>query len=292
MLVTDRKKKAEEITYFHTLLIVLSDVRIFAAAVSTVWTVLKDFFFMQSPLRPKRNRQPVVWIDHKYDKNIPFAPEWVEEYLHFIPLWVCSITWLRIRFGREGVRPVIDSLNEVKQLYKKAAEVYRKCQSTTVRPAPVKGNRHFAVIHATDPHLNCLPSLHVMLVTWAGYNLVNRIRELTQNDIAQDIEYIKHHAFLITESILYVKQHSVNCIPAALFVMKHLFPGFENEYGREFIANLFENSEPQIQNKSEVSSYMAWLLDYFNKVKSESGKDVTVVLLEYLLQYEKIGKLF
>ncbi|MFW6365063.1 MAG: hypothetical protein ACOC2H_01160 [Spirochaetota bacterium] len=285
MFVTGKKIPIEKTTYLHTLSVVFSNFRILRAAARTVYTIVRDFFLMQSPLRPKRKRQPVVWIDHPYDRNIPFAPEWVTEYLSFIPLWVTGITWLVVRFGRRGIQPLIDSLNEVSLLYRSAATVYRACQSTTVRPSPARNSFRFALIHATDPHLNCLPSLHVMVVTWAGYRLARRILDLDSSQSAA-VEYIRTHAKLITETTLYVKQHSVNCIPAALFVMMELFPGIDTLYGEDFINSLFNDTVPGIEDRQAVTSYMAELYRTFLGARAGGNfASFDRVLLDFLKRY-------
>ncbi|MBN2433810.1 MAG: hypothetical protein JXK07_00935, partial [Spirochaetes bacterium] len=165
----------------HTILMVILSPRIFIQVFFTVIIILRDFFYLQTRLVPRKKRPPFVNIDHEIDNNIPFAPEWVNIYISFIGLWVYTVTWMFFAFKRKSVPYIVKSLKEVKLIYLTAGSIYRKCQSTTTRPAPVEGDRTFALIHKMDPHLNCMPSLHVMIVTWAAYSLVPRITELASD---------------------------------------------------------------------------------------------------------------
>lgn len=276
-------------THFgHAVLVSLSSPRIFFAAVGCCVTVIKDFFLSQSPLRPKRITPPYVWIDHELDPRIPFAPEWVTPYFRFIPMWVCGLSWYRLTFGRKTSRDVAQTVRGFQRLYREAARVYRRCQSTTRRPPAVPGNKSFGFIHKMDPHLNCLPSLHVMVVTYAAWCISRLIRNASpvEGSYREEIEGLYAEARQITESILYVKQHSVNCIPAALFAMKHIQPGFESEFGEEFLSVLFDGTLPVVEGRSEVIRHLLDLYRQFN-ASWESGRypDFQAVLLEFLAGY-------
>jgi hypothetical protein len=272
----------------HAFLVAMSSPRIMLSALGCTYTVIKDFFLSQSPLRPKKIKPPYVWIDHELDDRIPFAPEWVNPYFRFIPMWVCGVSWYRLTFGRRTGGEVAETVRQFRRLYKEAARVYRKCQSTTKRPPAVPGNRAFGVIHKMDPHLNCLPSLHVMVVTFAAWRLSRIIREAApdENLYRREIDALYAEARQITESVLYVKQHSVNCIPAALFAMRHIQPGFETEFGEGFMNSLFDGTLPVIEGRSDVSRHLVSLYREFNAAW-ETGKypDFQAVLLEFLGRY-------
>lgn len=274
----------------HTILMILLSPRILIQVCITVRIILRDFFYLQTCLVPRRKRPPFVNIDHEIDKNIPFAPEWVEIYMSFIGLWVYTVTWMFFTFKRKSIPYIVKSLKEVKQIYLTAGSVYKICQSTTTRPEPVKGDRTFALIHRMDPHLNCMPSLHVMIVTWAAFSLVPRITELAsdysdKSDIREITDYIIKRAGLITESILYIKQHSINCIPAALYVMQNLFPGFENQYGKTFINKLFKTSHPPVKDRKKLITFMEKLFDRFCNENPE--QDFRQKIINFLNSYPK-----
>jgi hypothetical protein len=131
------------------------------------------------------------------------------------------------------------------KLYAFAAEAYRKNFSTTDRPFYIARPRFF-LIHLVDPHLMCVPSLHVMVAihTWTKFAAMLRSLGEAENCAAQ-IEEMKRGALAITQAILFVKQHSVNCIPAALYAMTRfdaeLFPP---EAAEAFAGMLFEPPPP------------------------------------------------
>lgn len=283
-----KKLKYEKAGFRHAFIVAMSSPRILFAALSCTVTVIKDFFLSQSPLRPKKITPPYVWIDHELDERIAFAPEWVTPYFRFIPMWVCGVSWYRLTFGRRTNRMVTKTVLEFRQLYKEASRVYKKCQSTTRRPPAVKGSKAFGVIHKMDPHLNCLPSLHVMVVTLAAWRISRLIREASGDDplYYPVINSLYAEARQITESILYVKQHSVNCIPAALFAMRHLQPGFETEFGEEFMKTLFDGTLPQVEGRADITQHLLNLYGEFNSAW-ESGKypDFQGVLLDFLSRY-------
>jgi hypothetical protein len=112
--------------------------------------------------------------------------------------------------------------------------------STTRRPYYIARPRFF-LIHLTDPHLMCIPSLHVMVMI-LSYTRFRRILGALGGgeSLEARIEEVNAGAALITEAILYVKQHSVNCVSAAMYAMSRfdpaLFPPAEAEV---FVSRLF-----------------------------------------------------
>jgi hypothetical protein len=131
------------------------------------------------------------------------------------------------------------------RLYAFAGEVYRKNLSTTKRPFYISRPRFF-FIHLLDPHLMCIPSLHVMVVIRAYTKFRAIIRGLgDEARFARQIKEITGGALAISEAILFVKQHSVNCVAAAMYAMTcfegALFPPEEAEL---FASRLFVRSLP------------------------------------------------
>ncbi|MDR0784271.1 MAG: hypothetical protein LBE74_00090 [Treponema sp.] len=174
---------------------------------------------------------PVVNVDHVLDDKIPFLPEKVNVYLGFIAFWIRTAGFL-LKIGLK--KEASDFVASIGKLYAFAAEVYAKHMSTTKRPRYLKTLR-FALIHALDPHLMCIPSLHVMVVAFAYEKFA-----VSAPDFESQKKELKDGALAITESVLYVKQHSVNCVAAAFYALsrfdKALFPPREVE---ELTARLF-----------------------------------------------------
>ena len=126
------------------------------------------------------------------------------------------------------------------RLYKYAAVVYMKNLTTTKRPFYIARPRFF-VIHLLDPHLMCIPSLHVMVVIHTYTMFAAIARELGEEEkLKEHILELRQGALAISQAVLFVKQHSVNCIPAALYAMTCYTPAlFPPEEAAAFTEQLF-----------------------------------------------------
>lgn len=217
-------------------------------------TVIRYFFWPQYETSLNRRKRPVVNVDHPLDEEVPFRPELVGEYLTFFFLWIKTARWLRDTRGRhsrrEGARHFRAHLSYARVLYEDCGKVYLRRQSTTRRPQK-SANAGFSLIHSLDPHLHCVPSLHVLLVlaNWLRARDVTSAREVSAGgrhaaDFGRGrreraMAYLRQEAVRITESILFVKQHSVNCIGASMFYLSLAFPDFGREPVKEFVESLF-----------------------------------------------------
>jgi hypothetical protein len=161
-------------------------------------------------------------------------------YLDFVSFWIRILGFLLRRYGRRALEPVKDFLNSMNRLYRFAAEVYSKNMSTTNRPYYISRPRFF-LIHLTDPHLMCIPSLHVMVMILSYTRFTKILRSFGDEDLLGDqIGEINRGAALITEAILFVKQHSVNCVSAAMYAMSRFDPSlFPPEEAEVFVSRLF-----------------------------------------------------
>jgi hypothetical protein len=207
-------------------------------------SIFRNFFLLQYWAALFPGRYPVFRADHPLDEKIPFRPRQVEVYLDFVAFWVRALGFILSRFGRRGFPAAKEFLDSMGSLYEYAAQVYRTAFSTTDRPRYLKSPR-FVVIHAFDPHLMCIPSLHVMVVIRTYTLFRNVLERLSAAErYAGQIEEIRRGALDITEAVLYVKQHSVNCISAAMYAMtsfdRSLFPP---EEAGAFALELFTRTE-------------------------------------------------
>lgn len=236
-----------------------------AAALRLVGTVLRDFFVLQFAARLGLRRIPVVSVDHPLDATVPFRPESVGVYLDFIAFWIRPLADVRRRFGASAqLRAAIAFMDLVRRCYAEAAGVYRQTLSTTRRPRHLKGR--FLTIHAFDPHLMCVPSLHVMIVvaTWVFH------RRLDADLGAR----VFPGAAAIAESVLLVKQHSVNCIPAALYALGHLMPGDLSEADVEaFVAALFADDAAVAPSDAAAIREHVWSL--WQSLQADGANDAT-----------------
>ncbi|WP_282005074.1 hypothetical protein [Propioniciclava sinopodophylli] len=205
-----------------------------AAAARFVTTVLTDFFWLQFSVRLGLRRVRVVDVDHPLDALVPFEPARVGVYLDFIAFWIRPLDDVRRLHGATAQRrAAVEFLGLIRRCYQEAAEVYGTTMSTTRRPRYLRGR--FLAIHAFDPHLLCVPSLHIMVVVlaWTFYRRL---------DAALGARLFGG-AVAIADTVLYIKQHSVNCIPAALYAMGRITPDDVTEADVEaFTAALFADT--------------------------------------------------
>ena len=214
-------------------------------ALRCIASIFLNFFCRQFRAALLPGRVPVSAVDHPLDSAIPFNPAWVHIYLDFIGFWLRMLAFLLRAYRRRAFDAVRDFIGSMGALYAFAAEVYRKHLSTTRRPFYIARPRFF-LIHLTDPHLMCVPSLHVMVVVWTWIRFAAILRSLGDAErYAPQIEELKQGALAITAAVVFVKQHSVNCIAASLYAMT-CFDGelFPPEQAEAFAALLFGAPPP------------------------------------------------
>jgi hypothetical protein len=210
------------------------------AFLKTVPSIIYNFFLRQYHAAFFKDRIPVTKVDHILDEKIPFVPSWITIYIDFVQFWIRMLGFFLRRYGRKAYKPVKDFILSMGDLYAFAAEVYTKNLSTTKRPFYIARPR-FLMIHALDPHLMCIPSLHVMIVIH-GFTQFSEIAKMLgeEENLKEQAIEMKKGALAITQAILFVKQHSVNCIPAALYAMTCYSPElFTPEEAKKFVSLLF-----------------------------------------------------
>jgi len=203
-------------------------------------TIFYTFFFRQYCAAFLPGRVPVSNADHPLDEKIPFDPSWDRIYFDFIQFWIRMLSFFLRRYRSKVHEPVKDFILSIGELYKYASIVYRKNLSTTKRPFYLARPRFF-IINLVDPHLMCVPSLHVMIAIHT-YKMFEVIAKQTGDfeKLHDQFTEMKQGALAICHSVLFIKQHSVNCLPAALYAMTCFHPGiFSVEEAEDFIQLLF-----------------------------------------------------
>ncbi len=260
-----------------------------AAALRLIRTVQRDFFIPQFQGRFKLRKRPVVWVDHPLDEKVPFRPQHVAIYLSFTHFWIKSIYFLYREFGSRAIPAIVTFIKDLIYLYEESAEVYRRVQSTTNRPHHY-GGFYFKVIHLLDPHLHCIPSLHVGVVglTYLSiHRLIDQFAERPEEYRAEK-EYLWKRAVLITESILFIKQHSVNCVAAGLYALSSHTYGYTREDSHRVIDALFTGEGNTLEDSQELREYIRRLYDHFlHKRSLLEGERPSAVLVDFLLNYER-----
>ena len=203
------------------------------ATLKYYWSLFYNFFFSQHKAFILPGGIPVSNVDHPLDRKIPFTPAWIKIYIDFAKFWVRTLSYILRRYGRKAYAPASEFISGMADLYAFAAQVYRKHLSTTTRPFYIK-RPLFMVIHMLDPHLMCIPSLHVMVVIYTYTSFAKIVKSFGEEEKLKDqVLEMKYGALAIIQAILFVKQHSINCIAAALYAMvcfsKELFPREEAE---------------------------------------------------------------
>jgi hypothetical protein len=253
---------------FFSLARIFSRARLWRSALRCFQAVLRYFFLLQYRAALFRRKTIVSSVDHPLDGAIPFDPRWVTIYMDFSPFWIRISGFLIERFGKAGVEEARSLFQAMADLYQAAASVYRHNFSTTRRPRCCR-NVNFLVIHLFDPHLMCIPSLHVLVVISAWIRFRAALARLdTEGRFAEEEAWARRHALRITESILYVKQHSINCVSAALYTLTSLDGGlFPPEEMSAVIGALLRDSADIAEgDKIEIKRYIE---DLYRRFLSE-----------------------
>jgi hypothetical protein len=250
----------------------------------TIKSVLYNFFYLQykAVLFPRGVK--ITRVDHELDREIPFTPSWIGVYMDFSPFWMRSQAFLATTFGKDANPHIASFVHGIGELYAFAADVYRRNFSTTSRPFYL-GKPGFVSIHLFDPHLMCIPSLHVMVVIMTYTRLRQVLSALgKEKEYTDEIEAARKRALDITESILYVKQHSINCIAAALYAMTRydatLFPASE---ACNFTDRLLCNGPIPADVRSAIKSHILELYRNFLDAGTRS-ENWEQPLLDFLSQ--------
>ncbi|MDR1469715.1 MAG: hypothetical protein LBT00_10525 [Spirochaetaceae bacterium] len=255
----------------------------------------KNFFRLQRRAHRQPGLVPVANVDHPLDEAIPFRPGWAMIYHDFSAFWVRTAACLARSVSPLAASDFIDSVGT---LYVAAAEVYFRHLSTTTRPRYF-GNIGCIVIQLFDPHLFCVPSLHVLVCvhTWIKARHLLEKHGISHTEKAY-IEKLFRRAVLITESILYMKQHSVNCIPAALYAMHCFEPAlFTRKETQAFTQALFadeRNAEIPHETREHIRLHIETICAAFMRERehllSIGNDDWTIPLITFLKNYRPPSK--
>lgn len=249
-------------------------------------TILYGFFFLQFQTLWKWKKRRIVSVDHPLDETIPFQPGDVKQYMSFIPLWLKSLAFFRKSFGAAVNPDVEEYLHDLGKFYEKAGKVYERCQSTTRRPG-VRIHPTFLKIHILDPHLHCVPSLHVAVVCFNAERL-RRLVEAHASDpqlYAEEISYADRQVGAVIDSILTVKQHSINCIAAGLYFLNALYPGFSRDACETVVDNLL-STVSELPSREEIRTYVHRLLHwFFDHHDRTENADPVEIILQFLEEY-------
>lgn len=282
----------ESINFLKMFWVALTHRVTFFAAWRLFASAMTEFFIPQFTTKFGLAKRPVVSVDHPLDETIPFNPGYVHIYLDFYPFWIRCAFFLYKEFGKRTLPEIRDFMYSVAALYYEAGRIYRRCQSTTTRPKYLK-NAKFKLLHAVDPHLHCVPSLHVLLVVFNYLNTGRLIDEYGGGNgrgYHEQKELIYRKALEITESVLFMKQHSVNCIPAALYFMSMHRDDFAEKDALSFIDDLFTNDDTALSNSGEIKSFLRSQYRKLMNTEIPEGGDHKDVLVDLLMSFQPVAR--
>lgn len=260
----------------------LSRRRLRAAAFRIIGVVFRYFFVPQFRRKRGAISCPVVNVDHVLDETIPFKPEHRPVYISFTMLWISTIGYLHRSYGRAVEGDIFNLFRLMERAYMEAFGVYSRIMSTTSRPKARRGDIGLKLMQAADPHLHCVPSLHVMIVclTWL---FLDRVAEKRGNGELRGLRNLVYRqSIMIIESILFMKQHSVNCIPAGLFALTGMIGDFTPGQAEEFIGRLFTELEPDFPYAEEVRNYIVERYRSLLEGNHKAAGDPKEALIDFL----------
>lgn len=278
----------------YLILVVLGSPRLLWALLSFLGTALRRFFFDQFAyrfkLRPGSSNKPKLRnVEHPLDATIPVRYETIGVYLTFIQLWISAISYLRRCLGPSFNADFIEFLAGLQRCYSDASGVYGRCLSTTTRPAQAPSLR-FAFVYAVDPHLFCVPSLHVLVVCYTYKKLEDLLSARDDYEVFKpELVAVKARAVAITESILYVRQHSVNCIPTALSMLSVILPSYDEIEAKAFLAELFKDDDDI--SEARRNDALAYMLNLYDRVAGNGlgpGERYGAIV-DFLVGYEEMS---
>jgi len=261
--------------------------RLGAALARCLVTILRFFFLSQNTAHLEPRGIPLVEVDHPLDAKVPFMPESAGVYLGFIRDWIAALSHALRALGiAEAERAAVAFLDGLGSCYREAYRVYRRRVSTTARPRKA-ANARLGLIYLLDPHLYCVPSLHVMVVCHAFLGYEAMFESLGKGaESAVGREELLRRAVAITDSVLYVKQHSVNCIPAALFATSCMRPEFGRSEARAFIGELLDGLD-SADDRAAIRSHIASTYEGLMDEEARMGHGCARVIMGFLDGYAK-----
>ncbi|GHV22166.1 hypothetical protein FACS189494_08620 [Spirochaetia bacterium] len=279
--------KMSELGFVSSMIRIIFTPALSKAAFKTLGSILYNFFFIQHRASLNRKRIKITNVDHELDFLIPFTPSWINIYMDFSPLWIRAQAFLIKAFGKIAYPEINNFIDGIGNIYARAASVYKENFSTTTRPN-CKINIGFRTIHTFDPHLMCIPSLHVMVVVFTYIKMCSILRRLNaESEYKEQLKGLRLQAIAITESILFIKQHSVNCIAASLYALTYLEEsGFTVQEMEDFVQSMF--AKESTIHCDIIKQIKAYILSLYHSFLEEEKKtlDWRQPLLDFLRGYK------
>ena len=257
---------------------------------------ITEFFLPQFQTRLFPGIRPISVVQHREDASLPFVPSCVRSYLGYMAIWLKTLQYLYDAFGKQALTDIEQMIRDICLINYAAGRVYRLCQSTSTSRRTPPLNPYFILIRLFDPHLHCIPSLHVMTICYNYYKTRQIVMKLKDGQAGKEIytEAVAQTytlALQITEAILLVKQHSLIDVGPSLFLLSSLFPDYDQREVKRFIGGLFENR--RVIEPETKARLRAVILQTYEKMlvrkRLHPDKKATDILVEFLGGYRKNG---
>ena len=270
---SEKKEYRSIFEYSHILpyFILTTRIRTFIHAWNFIFTIMKDFFLLQFFQKIRFKKKNVIFVDTELDDEIPFIAEKVYPYMSFVNFFVCPISMMIKKSGfKKASKDINDYLDFLAAIYSNASKIYRQTFTTTKRPK-VKGNKLFTLIKIFDPHLCCVPSIHVAISAgvWAWFrNYFKTSQNRTYDDSEKILAELRAKGLEIAESVLFVKQHSINCVPMSLYMLTAITDAdfFSITDAQIFIDELFKTTGTDIISEKSKKA----ILEHFHFIYEKS----------------------
>jgi predicted hotdog family 3-hydroxylacyl-ACP dehydratase len=278
---------------FKPVLMILVRPGLLKRGLSLAWHALYHFFLPQFQTRLRPWLRPVAVPGHPLDRLIPFRPQEVRTYLGYMSFWMKSLRFLYDLLGEAALEDIRHSFDQVCLLYREAGGIYRRCQSTTTTRAAMPIDPYFVAVYLLDPHLHCIPSLHILVVCYNQHQFAEILRRHGRLDAAAlpALREVEAQAVRVTEAILLVRQHSLVDIAPSLFLLTGLFPGFGPELVGQYVDGLFRGWCLPEQAKR---SMRACILDGYREMEREWAAEkkggYREVILRFLARYIPVAE--
>jgi hypothetical protein len=221
------------------------------------------------------------------------VPDLFRRYLAYFTVWLRTLSFLYRNYGRIVLGDIEKMMLDVLRLYEASGKVYRRCQSTTTSRRSAPANPYFLLIAAFDPHLHCIPSLHVLTVCY-NYHRTRQITLRLDSGGASGCRLAVQTytaALRITEAILLVKQHSLLDIGPSLYLLSRMFPDYDADEVRRFVSDLF--ADTSLVDRGTAQRARALILGGYRELRTlqrELGNcRATGALLAYLQEIAGIS---
>lgn len=261
------------------------------SALKLVMLISKYFFIDQFVYKARinidklRNKEDGFFaknIEHEMDSIIPTRYEETGLYLSFISLWISALSYFSNEFGKNFDSIILDFISGLGRCYVDAAGIYGKGLTTTRRPQKAPSHK-LAFVYALDPHLFCVPSLHVIIVCYTYKKMEEILCAMeAQKKYSNELEELKRRAIAISESILYVRQHSINCIPTALAALSVILPAYTESEAKSFMEKLWKDIIPE----ADRNKIIAYMLNLYDSVSIKGSSNIYNEITAFVKAYD------